>query len=226
MRSALALCIALLAPIAHAQVRPDPTDVGPPPTDEPKDPIWTFGLEARMPILRGEATAFSPRVGVGIGVHIERIVTPWFALRLAITYDRNYTLGAVPLPGVMGTNGDQITVERSQNLTTASFVPEALFRWSRGWFTLHAGIGIGAYVGFFTNATADETQRVDARNILFGGRAEAGVAFRLHKSFSLGLGFEYNLRRSTELVAPAIGGPKYRAFDDFMDVSLRIDYRF
>jgi hypothetical protein len=209
----LAAALLLCAPAARAQ------DVGPPPV-EGDAALWAFGVEARMPILRGQPAQFNPDVGVGIGVHIQRSFRSWFALRIAVDHDRTYSRRSVPL-GDLG-----IEVSRSQNLDSTAFLVEPVFRATWRFFTLHAAVGLGAWIAFFNNAEVEPSKKVSARDVLLGLRFEAGTTFRLHRSFSLGLAFNYDLRRSTETVPSFPGGPALRPFDDLMGLSLRFDYLF
>jgi hypothetical protein len=195
---------------------------GPPPVEPPKETLWAFGLEVRMPIIRGQPATFNPDVGIGVGVHFHRILRHWFALRVAVDYDRIFSRRQIPIPDL------GIDVSRSQNLTSTSFLVQPTFRWSRRWLTLHFSVGLGAYIAFWNNAEVEEAKKVDARAFIPGGRLESGVTFRLHRSFALGLAFGYDFRRSDDTVPDPrqVGGPRLKVFDDQMAVSLRLDYLF
>lgn len=182
---------------------------------------WAFGLEARMPILKGQPAEFNPDVGVGIGVHFQRLFRAWFALRVAVDYDRVFQTRSVGVPGA------GFEVRRSQNLTSASFLVEPTFRWTRRWFTAHFAVGAGLWVGFYENAEVEVSRKIDVTSVLTGLRLEAGVTFRLHRSFALGLAFNYDFRRGSDTVPDPQGSQaRYKVFDDQMAVGLRLDYLF
>jgi len=195
----------------------------PPPGPTEQEPLWAFGLEARMPILKGEPARFNPDVGLGVGVHVQRSFRSWFALRIAVDHDRIFARRTVKFR----VEDQFLEVTRSQNVTSTSFLVEPLFRWRWRWLTLHFAVGAGVYVAFYNNAEVEQAKKVDASALLPGLRLESGVSFRLHRSFALGLAFDYNFRRDTTRVPnPGETGGMLRPFDDQMAVSLRFDYLF
>jgi hypothetical protein len=214
-RFATSWLLMLLTLPSSAQIR-DPEPV----PDEREKP-WAFGIEVRMPILKGEPTRFNADVGVGIGVHLLRGIASWFAVRISVDHDRTWVRRSVPVEGAG-------SVSRYQNLTSTSFLGEAVFRWSYRFLTLHFAVGLGAYISFYNNAEAVEERKVDSRAVLPGLKLESGASFKLHRSFSLGLAFHYNFRRDRVTVPDPteIGGPQLRPFDDFMGLALRFDYLF
>jgi hypothetical protein len=215
-RAGPTLLLLLLSLPSWAQIR-DPEPV----PDEREKP-WAFGIEVRMPVLKGEPARFNSDVGVGIGAHILRGITDWFAVRVSVDHDRTWVRRPVPLPDL----GIQVT--RYQNLTSTSFLGEGVFRWSHRWLTLHFAVGLGVYISFYSNAEAEEARKIDSRAVLPGLKLEAGASFKLHRSFSLGLAFNYNFRRDQVTVPDPtqLGGPQLRPFDDFMALGLRFDYLF
>jgi hypothetical protein len=196
--------------------RPDPVAIG------PDGPEWTFGLEARMPILKGDPASFNPDVGIGIGIHFARAFRRWFRLRVAVDHDRIFSNVPVTLPGA-GFN-----VTRGQNITSTAFLVEPMFRVEHGWFAAHLLVGAGLWLAFYNNAEAEESRKVSRTSLLPGVRLEAGVTFRVHRNVELGLAFGYDFRRdSTKVPTSSLpGAPLRRVFDDQMGLALRVDYLF
>ncbi len=219
---------------AEAQLLPSgPTPLPSGPRSQPpkRDPLpppvpdeeWFFGLEARSPILKGDPASFNPPMGLGIGVHFGKAYRSWFRLRIAVDYDRVFSTSSIALPGFGGA-----TVSRSQNLTQASFLGEAMFRLPYRWFAAHLLVGGGLFVGFFGNAAVEDSQKLDRKSLLPGVRLEAGFTFRVHRHVELGVAFGYDFRRDQTTVptSPLSGAPQKRPFDDQMSLGLRIDYLF
>ena len=230
----LLIWLSLPGAVARAQTMPGPGHPAPakrgepPPVHDPfppplNAPEWSFGLDARMPIIKGDPASFNPDVGLGIGAHAQRLFRSWFRLRFAVDHDRIFSRSNIAVPGLGGA-----TVSRSQNLTSTAFLVQPTFRLEHKWFGAHLSVGAGLFLAFFNNAEVEESRKVDRTSFLPGLRLEAGFTFRVHKSVELGLGFSYDFRRDYTRVptSPEPTAPQRRVFDDQMSLALRVDYLF
>lgn len=207
-------------PPRRGQPPPQPHNPFPPPLDAPE---WSFGLDARMPIIKGDPATFNPNVGLGVGVHAQRLFRSWFRLRFAVDHDRIFSRSNIAVPGLGGA-----TVSRSQNITSTSFLVQPTFRLEHKWFGAHLSVGAGLFLAFFNNAEVEESRKVDRTSFLPGVRLESGFTFRVHKSVELGVAFAYDFRRDYTRVPTSsnAGAPERRVFDDQMSLALRVDYLF
>ncbi|HJZ84154.1 MAG TPA: outer membrane beta-barrel protein [Polyangia bacterium] len=195
-----------------------------PPEEEP--PRTSVGLEARLALLRGDATRFNNQAGFGIGVYAHY---RWWGrgplglwAGLDLFHDRFFQTVQVVVHGIDMTTGQprDFMYEDSQQLTHTSFVAMQALRGALGRWSMGAAGGAGFSVAHFYRPYDGITPMQDKSSVVPVVRAQGGVAYDAWRDTSLKLQFTYNWMFSDDTVI--YGKP----FTDVMDVGLGLVYRF